>query len=293
MARIRTLKPEFWQDEKLSPLPPIDRLVFLGLISQADDAGRLVDNPRLIDGLLFPETEDSSRGSLETLARLDRIIRYRSDSGQKLIQIAGWDRHQKVQKPSVYVLPGPPDGEQSGESPESVQSVSGESPSPIPDPRPTTNDLTDTVSNETGTGVPPSYPHSASETDALTDGDLMGLCRRRLYVSGRPPTGRTEGQDMNTIRTMLSHGIRPAAIAEMIEAAAVMRNDGRCGFADQTESLSMGALYFKPKKAGDWTPRPFANEALEYYHKKMAGTRDRPKNLPPRVGDVLRLAIGG
>jgi hypothetical protein len=107
VPRIRTLKPEFWSDEKLSPLPPIDRLVFLGLISLSDDAGRLLDNVKAIDGFVFPETEDSAKKSLELLAGLGRIIRYRSTSGQKLIQIANWHRHQKIDKPSKYTLPGP------------------------------------------------------------------------------------------------------------------------------------------------------------------------------------------
>lgn len=107
MARIRTLKPEFWADEKLAPLPPIDRLVFLGLISQADDAGRLVDNPRLLNGALFPETDDDCRQSLDTLARIGRILRYESASGQRLIQIANWKRHQRVDNPAKYTLPAP------------------------------------------------------------------------------------------------------------------------------------------------------------------------------------------
>ena len=118
MTRIRTLKPEFWGDEKLSPLQAITRLVFLGLISMADDAGRLVDNLKTIDGFVFPSTEESSRESLDTLARLSRIIRYTSDSGQKLIEIANWKRHQKVDKPSRYVLPP------SQESRESLANVS-------------------------------------------------------------------------------------------------------------------------------------------------------------------------
>jgi hypothetical protein len=108
MPRIRTIKPEFWQDEKLAPLNPTVRLVFLGLISMADDAGRLVDNVKSIDGFIFPHTDDSSREALDILARLSRIRRYRSASGQRLIQIANW-WHQKVDKPSKHVLPAPPD----------------------------------------------------------------------------------------------------------------------------------------------------------------------------------------
>lgn len=107
MPRIRTLKPEFWADEKLSLLDPLTRLVFLGLVSMADDAGRLVDNVKLLDGQLFPNTDDTSRDALDILARLQRITRYQSPSGQALIQIANWNKHQKVDNPSKYVLPGP------------------------------------------------------------------------------------------------------------------------------------------------------------------------------------------
>jgi hypothetical protein len=107
MPRYRTLKPDFWTDEKLSLLDPLTRLVFLGLISIADDAGRLIDNVKLIDGQLFPNTDESSRESLETLARLSRIVRYRVESGQQIIQIVNWQKHQRVEHPSSRVLPGP------------------------------------------------------------------------------------------------------------------------------------------------------------------------------------------
>lgn len=108
MPRIRTIKPEFWADEKLAPLAPTDRLVFLGLICMADDAGRLVDNVKAIDGFIFPSTQDSARESLDTLASLSRIVRYQSESGQGLIQIANWRKHQKIDRPSKHVLPGVP-----------------------------------------------------------------------------------------------------------------------------------------------------------------------------------------
>jgi len=148
VARIRTIKPEFWQDEKLAPLEPIHRLVFLGLISQADDAGRLVDNVRLIDGLLFPNTDHSSRESIEILSRIGRIIRYTSDSGQALMQITNWELHQKVVNPSKYTLPAPmPEDyesqEDTGASIEPIESLNTSSIDPklsTNDQRPTTND---------------------------------------------------------------------------------------------------------------------------------------------------------
>ena len=37
MARIRTIKPEFWRDEDLSGLPAETALLAIGLLNHADD----------------------------------------------------------------------------------------------------------------------------------------------------------------------------------------------------------------------------------------------------------------
>ena len=97
MARIRTIKPEMFQDEKLAPCDPTTRLVFLGLIAMADDAGRVLDNVRVIDAFIFPETADSSHEALMRLSGMGRVARGRTASGQRVLQIVNWDRHQKIQ----------------------------------------------------------------------------------------------------------------------------------------------------------------------------------------------------
>jgi len=99
MARIRTIKPEFWCDEKLSPLNAIDRLTFLGLISMADDYGRVHDNMKVIDAFVFPNSDESVRESVANLSRINRIRRGISSSGMAIIEIVNWERHQKVDKP--------------------------------------------------------------------------------------------------------------------------------------------------------------------------------------------------
>lgn len=99
MARIRSIKPEFWQDEKLAPLDATTRLVFLGLVGMADDAGRILDNVKIIDAFIFPETEESCRASLDTLATLGRIKRGLTASGQRVIQVVNW-RHQRIDRPN-------------------------------------------------------------------------------------------------------------------------------------------------------------------------------------------------
>lgn len=108
MPRIRTVKPEFWADEKISLFDPTTRLVFLGLICMADDAGRLVDNVKLLDGQIFPSTDDTCRAALDILASNGRVLRYQSPSGQRLLQITNWGKHQRVDNPSKHNLPAPP-----------------------------------------------------------------------------------------------------------------------------------------------------------------------------------------
>jgi hypothetical protein len=149
MPRIRTVKPEFWQDEKLASLDPLTRLVFLGLISMADDAGRLVDNVKLIDGFLFPETADTSRDPLDTLARSSRICRYISASGQRLIQISNWERHQKVDHPNKYTLPAPTPKDLAPKELPVSSRVSRENVATISrDPLATTNDQRSTTNDQ-------------------------------------------------------------------------------------------------------------------------------------------------
>lgn len=178
MPRIRTLKPEFWTDEKLALLDPLDRLVFLGLISMADDYGRLIDNVKMLDGQLFPFTDDSVEPSLATLAQLSRILRYTSTSGQNLIQIVGWKNHQKVDHPGKEILPAPskedwlqpvtgqrpiapprkPRGPSSRKSRETVAQLSRS------DLGPTTNDLGPSTPSDSGESVArKSWPASAAE----------------------------------------------------------------------------------------------------------------------------------
>jgi len=54
MARIRTIKPQFWTDEKIGNLPMGARLLFIGLWNLADDEGIVLWNAAYIKGQLFP-----------------------------------------------------------------------------------------------------------------------------------------------------------------------------------------------------------------------------------------------
>lgn len=113
MARKRMVDPSFWVDEKLGTVDVSVRLLFMGLISQADDEGRLNGHSALIRSLIFPYDQDITvsdvEGWLQLLAADGRklIIRYEVDH-QQYICIPNFKKHQTINKPQDSKLPKPP-----------------------------------------------------------------------------------------------------------------------------------------------------------------------------------------
>jgi hypothetical protein len=54
VARIRTIKPDFWTNEKVLSIKPLTRLLFIGMWNFADDYGRLDFSPISIKAKVFP-----------------------------------------------------------------------------------------------------------------------------------------------------------------------------------------------------------------------------------------------
>jgi hypothetical protein len=93
MARIRTIKPDFFLNEDISELPAMCRLLFIGLWTQADREGRLQDRPKRLKAAIFPYDNVNIESLLSTLQNAGFIIRY--DFGDlKLIQVANFLKHQ-------------------------------------------------------------------------------------------------------------------------------------------------------------------------------------------------------
>lgn len=99
--RIRTIKPDFWVNEKMSGLPDFTRLLAIGLLNYADDEGYFWANPLLLRGALFPFDEDSSRlrRSLEQLAAEGYIRLGESSDGRACGQIVNFAKHQRIDRP--------------------------------------------------------------------------------------------------------------------------------------------------------------------------------------------------
>lgn len=125
MARIRSIKPEFWQDEKLARLPLGARLLFIGLWNIADDVGRLRGNPLFVRSQVFPyEPKADVEGWLGELHAIGVIQRYEK-AGESFISVTNFLKHQQISKPSPSRLPAPED---SGSIPVGLPEPSGETP---------------------------------------------------------------------------------------------------------------------------------------------------------------------
>lgn len=107
--RIRTLKPEIWEDEAVGRLGAWERLLYIGLITMADDEGRLRALPSAIAGHVFPY-DDLGPGKilkwLDAIGTANLVQRY-THAGVDYVQIKGWSSHQKINRPTASKLPAP------------------------------------------------------------------------------------------------------------------------------------------------------------------------------------------
>lgn len=107
--RIRTVKPEWLEDEQLLRAGSHARVLSIALILVADDYGRGRCIPEALAAQVFPFEQESSRVFRDSLASLSRmgfvgIYRVRD---QQYFQISNWTKHQRVDKPGKPRVPAP------------------------------------------------------------------------------------------------------------------------------------------------------------------------------------------
>lgn len=236
MARIRTIKPEFWSSPGMKGLDPYVRLLFIAMWNWADDTGRGTANPRELAGFAFPWDEQLSsadiRRMLGEIRRAFGVVLYEV-GGRPYYLIPSWDRHQKIDKRSGAKYPSPDDGttwdpdpdptsqagpEQAKQSPSAKPAESSAKPAEAtPKPRRTLGAGTGEQGNR-GTGeVPPTAERAAlaivappDTTDRLI-GEWIEHCRKR-------PPGNVIGQVGKQVKALLAENIDPADIRRGLAA---------------------------------------------------------------------------
>jgi hypothetical protein len=126
MARIRSIKPEFWTSEQVMDLSPNARLLFIGLWNFCDDAGIHPASLKRLKAEVMPADDVRSedvRRMIDECINVGLVREYEID-GERYWAVTGW-HHQKIDQPS-YKYPnedgtvpeGPAKRRQAGKKPD-------------------------------------------------------------------------------------------------------------------------------------------------------------------------------
>lgn len=124
-GRIRTIKPEWLEDELLAAASDEARVLSVALLLMADDYGRGRASPAAIaaGAWRYQLEKDDGEHTREILARASRALRELAElrfvtlyevSGQRYYAIRTWSKHQKVDRPSKPRIPEPPEQSEPG-----------------------------------------------------------------------------------------------------------------------------------------------------------------------------------
>jgi hypothetical protein len=106
MARIRSIKPDFWTDEKVVELSAFARLLFIGLWNFADDDGRMVYSPVKIKLQILPADTLNISELIGEIRGKSMVDIYAID-GIEYLQINNFASHQKIDKRTASKYPPP------------------------------------------------------------------------------------------------------------------------------------------------------------------------------------------
>jgi hypothetical protein len=141
--RIRTVKPEWLEDELLALASSDARVLSIALILLADDHGRGRANTVMLSGQIFPgKPVELLVSAIAELVSMRFVFTYDVE-GQKYYAIRNWLKHQRIDRASASKFPEPPEeisallGEPSIPNVLAKDRVSRDpGPGPFPDPDP-------------------------------------------------------------------------------------------------------------------------------------------------------------
>lgn len=112
MARIRSIKPDFWESDDTATLSPVAALTYSGLWNYSDDEGRGRYQPSIIFTRLHALREGMSvaktKTALQELIDKKLIIIYEANGYGALYYIPSFKKHQHPDRPQPSKLPAPP-----------------------------------------------------------------------------------------------------------------------------------------------------------------------------------------
>lgn len=109
MARRRMIDPNFWGSPDVSKLSHFDRLVLIGLISNADDYGKGFSAPAYVRSTIFPYEDIQTKKITTALGNIQSYceISFYEINGGQFYKFNNWGKWQSVDKPYPSKIPEP------------------------------------------------------------------------------------------------------------------------------------------------------------------------------------------
>lgn len=228
--RIRTVKPEFFQDEKVVGLPITGRYIALGLITLADDRGRQRYTPPSILGHVFPTGDvklPAVERFLEQIAAAGFARAY--DSGPfTYLWLPNFWRHQVINKPTESELPPHPDDRyaslpikeaitafRSESSGSESGSTSGSSPSTSP---------VDLPPSRAGARSVPFLREEQRGLEPPEASDAPACALDRVFAAWQTSTGKTKAMLDAKRRKIIGARLRTWPEADLVDAVRGWRH---------------------------------------------------------------------
>jgi hypothetical protein len=102
MARIRTIKPEFFTSEQIAECSANARLVFVGMWCFCDDSGVHPASAARLKMEVMPAdpiSKDQVQALINELLEIGLLDQYQVDNSIYW-RVTGWEKHQRIDQPS-------------------------------------------------------------------------------------------------------------------------------------------------------------------------------------------------
>lgn len=257
MARARNIKPGFFRDAALVELPVETRLLFPGLWTLADRAGRLEDKPKQIKMEIYPADNFDVEAMLCQLSAAGLIVRYEVD-GKGYIQVKNFEKHQNPHRDEkASIIPAPCE-----HSASTVQGVCLQG-----------GNRADSLNL-----IPDSMTTTASAEAEPDFDEAWNFYPKR---AGGNPKNRA----LKAWRARLKDGATAKEITEgVIRYAAFIRATGR----EHTEFVMQAATFYGPDRqfAEPWNPPQESRKPVEWWSSDAAAeAKGRELGISPRAGE--------
>lgn len=208
MARIRSIKPEFWTDGAMVALSVWARLFYVGTWNFSCDRGHLPDDPIGLKLKILPADDVDAAALIAELLHSGRLVRRRTSDGRPYLFIPRLGDHQKLDPRWKSRCPHCTEEESGGFTEDSPRLTETQPSPPEPTETPATSAQDGIGVDGIGVDVPPTAGTSLTLVAADTPTTQSMIAEWIAHCAKRPPAS-VVAQVGKQLKAMLGEGIDP------------------------------------------------------------------------------------